>query len=109
MIGERTGKVFRIGDQVEIRVVQVNVEESSIDFELTGMKARPKREAKSRPKVIDGGKRKPRSNKTGRQPLKTSGAKDKSDSSSGGRKKKKKPFYENAPGAKRKKGKRKKK
>ncbi|TSB48261.1 ribonuclease R [Alkalicoccobacillus porphyridii] len=109
MIGERTGKVFRIGDQVEIRVVQVNVEESSIDFELTGMKARPKRESKSRPKVIDGGKRKPRSSKTGRQPLKTSGAKDKDSSGSSGRKKKKKPFYENAPGAKRKKGKRKKK
>lgn len=111
MIGERTGKMFRIGDEVEIRVVQVNVEEASIDFELTGMKARAPRAPKSRPKVIDGGKRKQRPGKNARKPLKTAGSRDKKPgegSSSTGNRKKKKPFYENAPGAKRKKGKRKK-
>lgn len=52
MIGEHTGKQFRIGDEVEVRVVSVKPEESAIDFELVGMKKsfhRPRREA---PKVI---------------------------------------------------------
>lgn len=52
MIGERTGKQFRIGDEVEVRVLSVKPEESAIDFELVGMKKnnpRPRREA---PKVI---------------------------------------------------------
>ena len=34
MIGERTGKVFRIGDEVEVRVIKVDLEEHVIDFEL---------------------------------------------------------------------------
>src|SRR5699024_5680014 len=52
MIGEHTGKQFRIGDEVEVRVASVKPEESAIDFELVGMKKsfhRPRREA---PKVI---------------------------------------------------------
>lgn len=52
MIGEHTGKQYRIGDEVEVRVVSVKPEESAIDFELVGMKKsfhRPRREA---PKVI---------------------------------------------------------
>ncbi|MFD2444658.1 ribonuclease R [Bacillus sp. CGMCC 1.16607] len=38
MIGERTGNVFRIGDEITVRVVNVNKEERSIDFEIVGMK-----------------------------------------------------------------------
>ncbi|SHF07245.1 ribonuclease R [Seinonella peptonophila] len=34
LIGERTARVFRIGDQVRIRVSQVNLDERKIDFEL---------------------------------------------------------------------------
>ena len=52
MIGEHTGKQFRIGDEVTVRVVAVKPEESAIDFELVGMKQsfhRPRRES---PKVI---------------------------------------------------------
>ncbi|WP_088104145.1 ribonuclease R [Halalkalibacter urbisdiaboli] len=105
MIGERTGHVFRIGDEIEVRVVSVNVEESSIDFEIVGMKERKPRERKSRPTVIVGGKRKP---KQGAPVNARDGAR--SDGPDKGRKKKKKkPFYENAPGAKRKKGRKKKK
>lgn len=43
MIGERTGRVFRIGDKVEIKVHAVNLEESTVDFIVVGMPApRPK-------------------------------------------------------------------
>lgn len=34
MIGERTGNVYRIGQEVEIRVIGVNMEERAVDFEL---------------------------------------------------------------------------
>lgn len=34
LIGERTGRIFRIGDRVRIRVSGVNLEERKIDFEL---------------------------------------------------------------------------
>ena len=43
MIGERTAKVFRIGDEISIRVSNVNKEERSVDFEIIGMKvSRPR-------------------------------------------------------------------
>ena len=38
MIGERTGNVFRIGDEITIRVINVNKDERAIDFEIVGMK-----------------------------------------------------------------------
>ena len=41
MIGERTGNVFRIGDEITIRVINVNKDERSIDFEIVGMKGTP--------------------------------------------------------------------
>lgn len=59
LIGERTGHVYRLGDEVEIRVLSVNVEERSIDFELANAaKKSPNRSKKSRPTVIQGGDRK---------------------------------------------------
>ncbi|TFE03853.1 ribonuclease R [Jeotgalibacillus salarius] len=42
MIGERTGNVFRIGDEISIRVVNVNKDERAIDFEIVGMKGTPR-------------------------------------------------------------------
>jgi ribonuclease R len=43
MIGERTGNVYRIGDEIRVRVLNVNKDERSIDFEVVGMKnVRPK-------------------------------------------------------------------
>lgn len=54
LIGERTGNVFRIGDEISVRVVNVNVEEHSIDFEVAGMKPNRRSERKDRPKVITG-------------------------------------------------------
>lgn len=38
MIGERTGTVFRIGDEITIKVANVNLEERAVDFEIVGMK-----------------------------------------------------------------------
>ncbi|WP_053360528.1 ribonuclease R [Bacillus sp. FJAT-27251] len=100
MIGERTGNVFRIGDEITVRVVKVNKEERSIDFEIVGMKGTRRRETNDAPKVFRTGssERKPRRGKT-------------DDSAAGGSKKRgegakkksrNKKFYENAPKAKRK-------
>ncbi|NMO97107.1 ribonuclease R, partial [Paenibacillus lemnae] len=50
LIGERTSKVFRIGDEVKVRVANVNMDEHTIDFEMVDMK--PRSEGGSR-----GGKR----------------------------------------------------
>lgn len=73
MIGEHTGKQFRIGDEVTIRVVSVKPEESAIDFEIAGMKQSFHRARKETPKVIhakkpggdrsSGGSSKPKSDK----------------------------------------------
>ncbi|WP_391116884.1 ribonuclease R [Psychrobacillus sp. L3] len=52
MIGERSGKQFRIGDEVTIRVADVKVEESAVDFEIVGMKKAFHRTRKEAPKVI---------------------------------------------------------
>jgi ribonuclease R len=51
MLGERTGKRFRLGDKVRIRVVSVDIETSRIDFALvdenaTGLKPAAKGGAK---------------------------------------------------------------
>ena len=44
MIGERTGNVYRIGDEITVRVVNVNKDERSIDFEIVGMKGTRRRD-----------------------------------------------------------------
>ncbi|GIO32708.1 MULTISPECIES: ribonuclease R [Paenibacillus] len=43
LIGERTSKVFRIGDEVKIRVARVNMDDHTIDFEMVDMKPRRER------------------------------------------------------------------
>lgn len=57
MRGERAGRVFRIGDEVKVRVANVNVDESSVDFEIVDMiesfGSRPRRIT---PKVITAGR-----------------------------------------------------
>ncbi|MFD2663224.1 ribonuclease R, partial [Paenibacillus thailandensis] len=40
LIGERTSKVYRIGDEVKIRVARVNMDDHTIDFEMVDMKPR---------------------------------------------------------------------
>lgn len=47
LIGERTSRVFRIGDEVKIRVAKVNMDDHTIDFELVDMKPRAAGEHRS--------------------------------------------------------------
>lgn len=57
MIGERTKRQFRIGDEVKVRVIGVKPEESSIDFEIVGMAQNTRRSSrKETPKVIRSGR-----------------------------------------------------
>jgi len=46
LIGERTGRIFRIGDQVRIKVMNANKQERTIDFQLLEM-------AKDKPVGVD--------------------------------------------------------
>jgi ribonuclease R len=57
LVGERTKKMFRIGDYVNIRVLNVNKDEHAVDFEIVGMAKKFERKAKRAPIVIEGGKR----------------------------------------------------
>ncbi len=52
LIGDRTGKVYRIGDPVEIEVVDVNMAERLIDFKVVGMPERAPRQRRDRPVEI---------------------------------------------------------
>lgn len=92
MIGERTGNVFRIGDEITVRVINVNKDEHSIDFEIVGMKGKRPGSLGREPKVI----------KT-RPERKAFGKGSQPQNSGGSKKKRKKKFYENVPKAKRKK------
>jgi len=103
MIGERTGNVFRIGDEIDVRVSNVNKEERAIDFEIIGMKvSRPRPSGEKKIFKANSGERKRgRGGNGGRKEGK--GGDRNGDSASSGRKSKnKKKFFENAPAAKRK-------
>ncbi|QPC47440.1 ribonuclease R [Mangrovibacillus cuniculi] len=52
MIGERSGSVFRIGDEITVGVVDVNKDERAIDFEIVGMKSNRPRRDSDRPRTI---------------------------------------------------------
>lgn len=40
LVGERTSKIYRIGDEVKIRIARVNMDDHTIDFEMVDMKPR---------------------------------------------------------------------
>ncbi|WP_223701377.1 ribonuclease R [Sutcliffiella deserti] len=104
MIGERTAKIYRIGDEITIRVVNVNKDERSIDFEVVGMKGTRRPDTKTAPRVIQSDRKKPAKGRSQKR-------KQESDiddiqigwSTQGPDKKKKKSkqFFENAPKQKR--------
>jgi ribonuclease R len=52
LIGERTSKIYRIGDEVKVRVARANMNDHTIDFELVDMKPR-----KPKMSVVDGVKK----------------------------------------------------
>lgn len=43
LVGERTSRIFRIGDEVKVRVARVNMSDHTIDFEMVDMKPRQQR------------------------------------------------------------------
>ncbi|RID89547.1 ribonuclease R [Peribacillus asahii] len=104
MVGERTGKVFRIGDEISIRVSNVNKEERAVDFEIIGMKVSRPRPSSGERRVFKanaGEKKRGRGGRNGRDEGRQ--GRNSERSSSERKPKKKKKFYENAPSAKRKK------
>ncbi|MFS0780158.1 ribonuclease R [Bacillus sp. 1P06AnD] len=119
MIGERTAKVFRIGDEVRVKVVNVNKDERAIDFEIAGMKSNRRRD-NHETKVFNAKSKDRRNSRSGggksssgrddrpRSKRKRSGegGNDQGKPKSGGKGKNGKKFFENAPKNKRKKKKR---
>jgi ribonuclease R len=101
MIGERTGKVYRIGDEITVRVINVNKEERIVDFEVVGMKGNRRKTAKDAPLVIEGKKERKNRKKRGKESI--------DEEWSAKKTKKKKKFYEDIPNLKVKKKKKKKK
>jgi ribonuclease R len=101
MIGEKTGNVYRIGDEITVRVVSVKKEERSIDFEIVGMKGTRRPERSSTPKVFQTGSdsRKPRRTKSGEQTKSKSGSTTSSGDANKKNKKKRK-YFENVPKSK---------
>src|SRR5699024_823529 len=57
MIGERTGTMYRIGDNVEIESVGVSLEERLIDLKVVGMHERKPRERRRGQIEIKGNKK----------------------------------------------------
>lgn len=47
LIGESSGRVFRLGDQVTVKVLSVNLDDRQIDFELVGSNRKPRRAGKT--------------------------------------------------------------
>ncbi|MBB6453559.1 ribonuclease R [Salirhabdus euzebyi] len=93
MIGERTGNIFRMGDEITVKCVNVNLEERVIDFEIVGMKPRKERPVKDRPTIIKAKEKKPR-----KPTSKNAPNRNKKSGSNGS----KKPFYQGAPKKKKK-------
>lgn len=100
MIGERTGQVYRIGDEVEVEVTKVDVDHREIDFalrspgkETPGFKRNKKQLEVS--KSFKKKKNRPSGDKK-RKDKDSSSKKEKQDNEWSGqpKKKKKKPFYQ---------------
>lgn len=93
MIGERTGNVFRIGDEITVRVIKVNKEERAIDFEIVGMKGTHRRERSDAPKVFKAGGNGKKTRHGKAEDKKNRG----NANDSPGKQKKKRKHYENEP------------
>lgn len=93
LIGERTAKQYRIGDEVEVEVTNVVPEEGTIDFGVVGMKSNRRRSSrKARPQVVDAkGKR---SEKPSRSRAPKRGKRGNAPIERSPKPKKKKKFYE---------------
>jgi len=52
LIGERTATIYRVGDEVNVKVVSVNTDEYTVDFELVGTPKMKKRRKSNPPKKV---------------------------------------------------------
>ncbi len=66
LVGERTGKMYRIGDEVRVRVMAVDEDERRVEFELIEDKVR-KRKKKTQAKVSIASQAKETSNRKGKK------------------------------------------
>jgi len=66
LVGERTGKMYRIGDEVRVRVMAVDEDERRVEFELIEGKVR-KRKKKAQAKVIIASQAKETSKRKGKK------------------------------------------
>ncbi|MBV0932546.1 ribonuclease R [Marinobacterium weihaiense] len=80
LVGERTRRVFKLGDRLDVRVVRVDLDERKIDFEVVveNAPAKPKkpsqREKLAKGQVDDGRPGKKRGSRRGKKPEGHSGA-----------------------------------
>ena len=110
MIGERSAKVFRIGDEIKVKVISVNKEERAIDFEVAGMiNNRRKREdserkvfkARSKDSKRTGSRSSSDDTRSSRRGRKSNDASTASAKAGKSGRKKNKKFFENVPKNKR--------
>jgi len=66
MLGERTGRVYRLGQKVRVKVVRVNLEERKIDFELVDNSVAQDKSARPRKKSRRTGERSKKLNPKGK-------------------------------------------
>jgi ribonuclease R len=57
MIGRSSGKIFRLGDRVRVRVTNVSLDDRRVDFELAGAMETPRRPTTARFQRQGGGRR----------------------------------------------------
>ncbi|EUJ50950.1 ribonuclease R [Paenilisteria rocourtiae] len=113
MIGERTGRVYRIGDEVEVEVTKVDVDHREIDFALRSLgKETPGFKRGKKTVEVSKSFKKNKNRPNGDKKRKDNDSSRKKGKQSGGdvgqpKKKKKKPFYQGvAKGTKSKKSRR---
>ena len=58
LIGEHTAKIYRVGDEVKVKVAQVNLDERAVDFELLETKAKKRRHQGNKQEIPARGKSK---------------------------------------------------
>jgi len=51
MVGRSSGRSFRLGDRLRVRVVNVSLDERRVDFELAGEPAGERRQGARRPRL----------------------------------------------------------
>ena len=69
LIGRRTGEIFRIGEEIKVKLINVDVEQYNIDFEIVE-KASPKKTKKKQVKAKQPAKKAGKKKETNKEPKK---------------------------------------